>query len=422
MTSVTSISRPQPVGVLPIPAGLLLLPTAGPAAAAALQHCMQGEIPSDLPSEWLFYASAAKGDTASALQHLESHTTPEAHYNRFVLHPTAEDLTLLRASLTGDLRSLLDIAAYISGLEDNIPSTAHLDHELLALALMTEAAAAIEHEQTPEALDILHRAVEAARHTSPFFAVQLLAQMAALRKTQPEPLRSQARKHLREAIDLLAAADIPAADIPVPMPELRTDLWMQLGIACQESAQGRESWMNESVQAYQEVLRGDLIPEEHRELFALAHNNLGLLFLTMPMTEAGKHLRMGIAVQSFREALRLCDREANPDLWASIQSNLANALQYLPSSHPEENLAQAVELYEELVSVGRKAFDPVGYGKILSNQANALAHLGIFSPALEKLQEARKLFEWHNETELANNAMDQVASIHQKLNTVAEGN
>ena len=415
MTSLTKISRPQPVGVLPIPAGLLILPPASFAIASsaedALRQCMSGSVPTGLPLEWHFYASAARGDFPGALKYLKQQGTPEARYNCFVLQPDVESLSRLRESLTGELRSLLDVAAYVSGLADDLPASCDLDGELLALALMTKAAETIDREAIPEAIDTLHLAVEAARKSSPVFAVQLLAQMASLRKTQSEPLRSHARKHLKEAIELLGES---------AAPELLADLWMQLGMSCQESAQGRESWMQEAVQAYQQVLRGSLIPEEHRELFALAHNNLGLLFLMMPMTEAGKQLRMGIAVQSFREGLRLCNREATPDLWASIQSNLANALQYLPSSHPEENLAQAVELYEELVSVGRKAFDPVGYGKILSNQANALAHLGIFSPALEKLQEARKLFEWHNETELASSTLEQVAYIHEQIGSTAE--
>jgi hypothetical protein len=58
----------------------------------------------------------------------------------------------------------------------------------------------------------------------------------------------------------------------------------------------------------------------------------------------------------------------------------------------------------------------------LSNQANALAHLGMFSPALEKLQEAHKLFEWHNEAELAASAMDLVGQIHEQVGMSAGRN
>jgi len=42
------------------------------------------------------------------------------------------------------------------------------------------------------------------------------------------------------------------------------------------------------------------------------------------MTEAGDHLRTGIAVQSFREALKVYDRETSPEMWVSTQLNLAN--------------------------------------------------------------------------------------------------
>ena len=37
-----------------------------------------------------------------------------------------------------------------------------------------------------------------------------------------------------------------------------------------------------------------------------------------------------------------------------------------------------------------------GYARVLSNQAHALAHLGMFSPVLEKLSEVYKLAQWYN--------------------------
>ncbi len=404
------LTRPQPVGILPIPAGLLVLPNAGPGDAELRRAYIAAETPADLPAAWMFYELARQKNWTGALDHLSASSEPIAAYNRFVIAPTQDGLNELRSKLSGQLRTLLEVAAYTLGLADEAPAAEHLDAELLALVLMTQAAAEMEQQADSNAIPLLQRAVAAARDVSPIFAAQLFGQLAALCRTLPEPLCTQARKHYREAIALIDAAKLP---------ELTTDLWMQLAITCQEGANGRHDWMTEAVSAYQQVLRGGLLAEEHTELFALAHNNLGLLFLSMRMSENGKQLSMAVAVQSFREGLRICNRETHPELWESLQLNLANALQYLPSSHPEENLAQAVELYEELITPRRKAFDPVGYGRILSNQANALAHLGIFSPALEKLQEARKLFEWHSESGLADSAMEIVTHIHEQIGTSA---
>jgi tetratricopeptide (TPR) repeat protein len=102
-------------------------------------------------------------------------------------------------------------------------------------------------------------------------------------------------------------------------------------------------------------------------------------------------------------------------MWASVSMNLANALQYAPSSHPEENLIQAVEIYEQVLQVRSRAKDPVAYALVLLNQANALAHLGIFKPALEKLAEAYKLFHWYDQIEQAETAREMVEQINQRM-------
>jgi len=400
-TDTIQLSRPQLVGILPMPAGLLLIP--GEINEAQLLACVDAK--GALPDAWAFYGYARAGDQAKALELLQRQANPISDYNRFVLNPSAEALVKLRSSLSGELSMLLEIAAYNCGLQDDPPAEEGLHGEFLALALMTQAAAEMERDAIQPAMELLERAVSAAREVSPFFAAQLLAQLAALGRTQPEPLFSESIQHYRDAIALIGE---------VSMPEMRSELWMQLGIACQEAG-GRPDRMTEAVRAYQEVLRGGLIAEEHAELFALANNNLGLLYLSMPMSQGGDTLRMAVAVQCFREGLRLCDADKLPELRSTIQLNLANSLQYLTSSHPEENLVQAVELYEELLTLRKKAFDPVGYGRILSNQANALAHLGMFSPALEKLQEARKIFEWHNEAELSATAMELVGKIHEQV-------
>jgi tetratricopeptide (TPR) repeat protein len=136
----------------------------------------------------------------------------------------------------------------------------------------------------------------------------------------------------------------------------------------------------------------------------------------MPTREASDRLRTGIAVQSFRKALEVCDRDRDPDMWASVTMNLASALQYLPSTHPEENLVQAVEAYEQVLEVRTEARDPVAHARVLLNQANALAHLGIFKPAIEKLAKALKLFSWHECGDEAATAKEMLDEIHSHMN------
>jgi hypothetical protein len=112
----------------------------------------------------------------------------------------------------------------------------------------------------------------------------------------------------------------------------------------------------------------------------------------MPMSSEGDRLRVGVAVTSLRAALRVYQPQTHPDLWASTQMNLANALQYLPSVHQEQNLDESVHLYEQLLDHRDPQRDPLGVARILANQGNALGHLGVFSDAREKLIRARELF------------------------------
>ncbi len=97
--------------------------------------------------------------------------------------------------------------------------------------------------------------------------------------------------------------------------------------------------------------------------------------------------------------------------------NLANALQYAPSSHPESNLIQAVQIYDQVLTVRTRAREPVAYALVVLNQANALAHLGIFKPALEKAAEAYKLFQWYDQSEQAMAARELVELINNAIAT-----
>ena len=57
-----------------------------------------------------------------------------------------------------------------------------------------------------------------------------------------------------------------------------------------------------------------------------------------------------------------------------------------------------MQLYEEVLSYRDEQVDPVGVARILTNQANALGHLGVLDDATERLQRARGLFSAAGDT------------------------
>jgi hypothetical protein len=99
-------------------------------------------------------------------------------------------------------------------------------------------------------------------------------------------------------------------------------------------------------------------------------------------------------------------------MWATATLNLANALTYAPSGRQGDNLVEAVELYEDVLSVRDRETDPVGRARVLTNQGNALAHLGVFDQAKAKLYEARFLFEEqldHDSALAVRSVLDEIA-------------
>ena len=400
--------RPQPIGIFPFPAANLLLPDVNAPYEAALESLLKGDCSVELPQAWEFFGLAAKGDSAAAEALLRTGdcSSPISVYNLFVLTPTPESYQEASAALEGDLRELLDVAAYTAGVIDTLEEEFSLNNELVALALATSAATDIEKEEFKSAQTKLKSAISEAKNESPILAALLLSQSADLAASLPNVSPALVMQDYKGAIDM-------AEDCKLPMliPELHTKMGMML----QNASNGQRGALLQAVNSYQAALQSGVTEEDHPQLFAQLQNNLGLAYLSMPAMGASHQLRNGIAVQSFRHALKVYTIEEFPDMWASVSMNLANALVYAPSSHPEENLIQAVEIYEEVLQVRSRAKDPVAYALVLLNQGNALAHLGMFKPALGKLAEAYKLFHWYDQIEQANAAQELVEQINQKL-------
>lgn len=386
--------RPQPLGALPWPAGMLLLPEGSDELAADL---VSGREPQSWPAGTEFMRRALEEDVEQAAADLTGDDLV-SRYNRAVLVGGDGVWDELAALTTGELRALVDTARFSVGEIDEAPSADESTGEIAAVVRSARASAAIEIGDIPSAVEELATAaVDAQEAGSPLLAASLHLTRAEL---------------LRERLDDPAAAaresDLAIQRLPLTAPsELRAELQVSRALARQQLA-GTERGALLAVVAdlteASKVFREDTYPE----MFATINQHLALAYLVMPMSSEGDRIRVGVAVNSLRGALRVFTPETHPVAWASTQLNLANALQYLPSVHQESNLDESVQLYEELLQYRDPQRDPIGYARILANQGNALGHLGVFGDARERLDRARALFEDAGD-------MESVASVDEVL-------
>src|SRR5580698_5992742 len=223
MYSATILFRPQPVGIFPLPAGLLLLPA--PQQATYVSQLLKGDRDFEFPDIWHFYRLAINGALDASRVALEADPNPLAKYNCFVLSPDAERFSDLRKEFDGEIATMLDLVAFTAGLIDIPPSEGNLTGELLALVLMVQAAHHIEKSDPVAAIAVSARAVDAARETSPSFAAQLLSQLASLERSTSGP--ASAVQHYKDAIELAQGTLLPG---------LLAELWLNLGMTYQEMA------------------------------------------------------------------------------------------------------------------------------------------------------------------------------------------
>lgn len=397
VTEVAVVTRPQPLGVFGLPLGYLLIP-AGTDTDAARIALMSGRLPDVWPERLTAHRHAHEGDLEAALAALDG-DDPVSRYNRFVLDPDAADPSLLREDL-GALGVLVDVVQFVLGRSTSVPDATGLDGEVSAAVLAVAASAAIDDGRHDDAVELLDTAAEAATSVSRALAGVLVGAAAVLCSDLAEPT---ALTRLQRALALLDEADGLAV--------VRAELHLTAAGILHEQAAQHPEMMPAAIPHYHSALQ--LIRcEDAPVLWASAHADLAIAYLTMPMVEASSQLRLGIAAQSLRQALTVFTREDHPQRWASVQLNLANSLVYQPSRHRQENLVEAVEIYEAVLATRDRDSDPQGRARVLANQGNVLAHLGVFDQAKAKLYEARFLFEEAGDT-------DSVRSVRGVLDEIS---
>ncbi|MBU3749249.1 MAG: hypothetical protein FGM52_02150 [Mycobacterium sp.] len=392
--------RPQPLGAFPLPLGYLLIP-ASPETEEARLAMLAGRLP-DWPAALGAHALALAGDRDGALAALAG-DDPVTRYNRFVMDPDSEDPDQLRCDL-GEFGVLVDVVLFAVGRSDTAPDLdagmRPVTGELAAVVLSTQASAALDTGDPAAAVALLDRAAEAAPAGCEPLRGVLLGAAGALAAATDGPA---AVSRFERALSALEGAE----DLRVA----RAELHLGLAGVLHEQAVDRPDLLNRAVPHYHSTLQL-VLREEAPALWAAAHADLATAYLTMPMTEASSQLRLGVAAQSLRSALKVYTPQDYPEQWASVQLNLANSLVYTPSSHQVDNLVEAVELYEAVLQARDRHADPLGRARVLANQGNALAHLGDFDQAKAKLYEARYLFEElgdHDSVRTVRGVLDEIS-------------
>ena len=398
--------RPQPLGALPWPAGMLLLPEGADDLSAAL---VEGREVDSWPAGTEFMRRAIDEDIEQAVADLTDDDLV-SRYNRAVLVGGDGVWDLLAEETTGELRALVDTARFSVGLLDEPPSAAGTEGEIRAVVASARASASIERgDYAGAATELAVGATAAEAAGSPLLA-------ASLRLSRAELLRER----LDDPATAAREADLAVQRLPLSAPrELRAELQVTRALARQQLA-GTERGALLAVVAdlteASKIFREDTYPE----MFAVINQHLALAYLVMPMSSEGDRIRVGVAVNALRAALRVYSPETHPVAWASTQLNLANALQYLPSVHQEANLDEAVQLYEEVLRYRDPHRDPVGYARILANQGNALGHLGVFSDARARLIQAHELFSANGDQDGVD-GVDEVLASLTAAETAAKG-
>ena len=399
MTASTGLTgpRPQPLGALPWPAGMLLLPDGADEVATALAT---GREVVEWPTGTEFMRRSLDEDIDQAVADLSGDDLV-SRYNRAVLVGGEGVWESLARDTTGELRSLVDEARFSIGQIDEPPGLDKATGEVAALVGSARASALLERGDAAGAATELQQAAEAAE------AAGAAVFAGALHLTRADLLRDRLDSPREAALE----ADLAVQRLPLTAPrELRAELQVCRALARQQLA-GNDRGALLAVVADLTEASKIFREDTHPEMFAVINQHLALAYLIMPMSSEGDRIRVGVAVNSLRAALRVYTPQSHPVEWASTQLNLANALQYLPSVHQEQNLDEAVHLYEEVLQYRDPHRDPVGYARILANQGNALGHLGVFSDARERLTQAREIFVAAGDTDSVEGVDEVLASL-----------
>lgn len=387
---MSEIPRPQPLGAFPLPQGMLLID--GPEHESIREQLLVGKLPARWPEALEGNRLAFEGEYDRAIEWFAGDDSGVAKFNLFVLDPSRIERSEVVAALGEQWRPLVDYVAFTLGLTSIPPTPDNTDREIAALVWTSQAAAALDNGEEEEALAALSNALDLAEESHPAYAAVVLTEVSG---------RVNDLELAEKALALLKGTDLKA--------QYSEALYQRSGLIHGLALEGRRP-LQEAISGYTDALK-NLNEKDHGPLFARIHMNLGIALLAQPIMGPSDNLRAGVAVQSLRTAARLLDEKNDSEEWASAQLNLANALVYAPSTHQRDNLMEAVDTYEKVIRLRTAKSDPLGRARVLSNQGNALAHLGLLGDARLRFDEAIFLFSSNGDEDSAQVVRDLVVEI-----------
>lgn len=372
------------LGVGPLPLSLLVFPRV---LGEVLALDLQRGVKPPTNCEPRFVGLVADGQLDSAIQELRNlEPEPWVKYNLSVL--TGESLPDAEQTYHKELLILNELASFTRGETDALSPRIFeaLKQEqvpaLRALCGFSLLAHATESDDLDLRLEVLNELNELI--DEPMTPLSALIQRTVLAYYRDLKLTPQeAVAGYREAINVLEKTDL-TQDVG--------SLYLELASVFHELAATNPGYIQEAVRCYQSATRY-FSKESDPEIFGSIQIDLAVCFLAMPMSGASDALRYAVAISSLREASKIFKKDTYPRQWLTTQLNLASALIYAPSSHTLENLVEAIAIYSDLVGSVDMKQNPMGYAHLMFNWGNALSHLGDFKEARSRLHEARRVFE-----------------------------
>jgi tetratricopeptide (TPR) repeat protein len=153
---------------------------------------------------------------------------------------------------------------------------------------------------------------------------------------------SEALSYISKAVDLLRKEE---------QPELLAQAHMRKGTLLYTWAQqGNPQFYKGAMEALQEaakVFSRDAAPQQFAEIQHL----LGIIYSEIPDEAKKKGVWAAVSSSSFKEALRFFTKELYPYEYATICNHYANAYIKYPASRNSDNVAKALEMFNQALEI-----------------------------------------------------------------------